>query len=92
MADFVVDYALLEQTENTLNGLKRQFTSIGSVPHAADWGDPRIASAMADFAGNWSDHRARLVSSMDAMAKNARECRTATDRYDTSMQQHLTRK
>lgn len=92
MADFVVDYALLEQVESTLNSLKGQFDSINAVPQAADWGDPRIASAMGDFAGNWSDHRAKLVASMEAMAKNANECRTATDQYDSKMQQYLTGK
>lgn len=47
---------------------------------------------MGDFAGNWSDHRAKLVASMEAMAKNANECRTATDQYDSKMQQYLTGK
>ncbi|MDR0346510.1 MAG: hypothetical protein LBI49_26000 [Nocardiopsaceae bacterium] len=92
MADLVVDYALLEGIENTLNSLKGQFDNINAVSQAADWGDPRISSAMGDFAGNWKDHRAKLVSSMQAMAKNANECRTATDKYDTGMQQQLAKK
>ena len=92
MPDFVVDYALLEQVESTLANLKQQFGSISAEPHAANWGDPRIGSAMGDFAGNWNDHRAKLVSSMDAMAANARECRTATQHYDTTMQHDLSKK
>lgn len=91
MADFVVSYALLEQVENTLNQLKGQFDNINAVPDAADWGDDRIASAMKDFAGNWKHHRQQLVSSMEAMAANARATRTGTDHYDTKMQQQLSK-
>lgn len=92
MPDLVIDYALLEGIENTLNSLKGQFDNIDVVAQAADWGDARIGSAMGDFAGNWKDHRAQLVSSMQAMAKNANECRTSTDTFDTKMQQQLTKK
>jgi hypothetical protein len=92
MPDFCVDYALLEQVENTLNNLKREFSNIDALRHTADWGDGGIESAMGSFASNWSIHREKLMGSLDAMIKNAHECRTQTDQYDTSMAQHLTKK
>lgn len=91
MADFVVDYALLEQAENTLNGLKREFDGINAVPGVADWGDGGISSAMSDFATNWSHHRDKLVKSMEAMSKHARDTRTGTQQWDTKNQQQLTK-
>lgn len=91
MADFAVDYAMLEQVENTLNSLKSEFDGIDAVPDAADWGDDRIASAMGDFAGNWNDHRQKLLASMDAMAKHARDTRTGTGHWDTQMAQQVTK-
>lgn len=88
-ADFAVDYAMLEQTESTLNSLKSEFDGINAVPQAADWGDGGIASAMNDFAGNWSVHRKRLVASMESMAKHAGEVRTGTGQWDTQMGQQV---
>ena len=92
MADLVVDYGLLEQTENTLNSLKREFGNIDALRDSANWGDGGIGSAMGDFAGNWSDHRQKLVGSMDAMIKNVHETRTQTDQFDTCMAHDLTKK
>lgn len=91
MPDFVVDYALLEQAENTLNSLKNEFNGIDAVPGAADWGHSGIASAMSDFAGNWSQHREKLVKSMHAMAGHARDTRTGTQQWDTKNQRELTK-
>jgi hypothetical protein len=89
--DLVVDYALLEQVENTLNSLKGEFDGINAVPQAADWGHGGIASAMGDFASNWSQHRERLVASMGAMAKHARDTRTGTEQWDTTTAQQVAR-
>jgi hypothetical protein len=89
VADFAVDYALLEHVENTLNSLKSEFDGINAVPQAADWGHPSITSAMGTFASNWSDHRATMVGSMGAMAGHARDTRTGTSQWDTGMQQKL---
>jgi hypothetical protein len=83
--DFAVDYSLLEHVESTLSSLKSSFDGINAVPQAADWGDPGIESAMNAFAGNWSAHRQNLVASMEAMAKQARETRTGTAQWDTTL-------
>lgn len=90
MPDFVVDYALLEQVENTLNSLKSEFDGIHAVPGAADWGHAGISSAMDDFAGNWSQHREQVTKSMHAMSNHARDTRTGTDQWDSKNQQKLT--
>ena len=92
MADFVVDYALLQQVENSLNSLKREFEGINAVSHAADWGDGGIGSAMGDFASNWSYHRQQLMKSMDSMTKQVRETHVATNQWDAKNQQALTKK
>jgi hypothetical protein len=89
VADFVVDYSLLEQVENTLNSLKGEFDGINAVPGAADWGDGGISSAMGHFAGNWTQHRDQVVKSMGAMSSHARDTRTGTDQWDTKNQQTL---
>jgi len=82
VVDFAVTYAHLEQVENTLNSLKAEFDGINAVPGAADWGDSGIAGAMDNFASNWSYHREKLVKSMDSMANQARDTRTATSQWD----------
>lgn len=88
-ADFAVNYSMLEQVENQLNSLKGEFDGIDAVPHAADWGDGGIASAMNDFASNWSVHRKKLMGSMESMAKHAGEVRTGTATWDTKMGQSV---
>ena len=91
MVDFAVNYDTLQQVEKTLNSLKNEFNGIHTVPHAATWGDDRIGSAMGDFAGNWNDHRHKLLTSMEAMAKQARNTRTGTAEWDTQMAQQVTK-
>jgi hypothetical protein len=91
MPDFSVDYALLDQVESTLSSLKSEFSNIDALPRSARWGDGGIESAMGSFASNWSDHRQQLISSLDAMIKNAHECRTQTGQYDTCLAQDLTK-
>lgn len=91
MPNFVVDYALLQNVENTLNSLKNEFQGINAVPGAADWGDGGISSALGDFASNWTHHREKMVKSMHAMAGHARDTRTGTDHWDTQNQQKLSK-
>jgi hypothetical protein len=90
VADFVVDYALLTQIENSLNRLTGEFEGIGSVPTATNWGDGGIAGAMGSFASNWQVHREKMIGSMEAMSANTQQCITQTSRYDDKMRQNLT--
>jgi hypothetical protein len=91
VADFVVDYAMLEQIEKTLTRLKSEFEQIDSVEDSANWGDAGIAAAMGSFASNWKDHREKLLGSIEAMGKSAYECRTQTIHFDTDMQRQVTK-
>jgi len=92
LADFAVDYGLLQQIQKSLGTLKNELSKIEAVPHAANWGHGGIDSALGSFAGNWSHHRGNLVNSAGAMAKNALQTVTETQQYDTTLQQQLTRK
>jgi hypothetical protein len=92
MADLVVDYSLLEQVENTLNGLKDELENITLQEQAytGAYGSGDIAGAMNDFAGNWSYHRGKLLESMAALCKNVHDVRTETNKFDTDLQNSLT--
>jgi hypothetical protein len=90
MADFTVDYGVLQQIEKALTSLKSEFSNIDAVRHAANWGHSDIDSKMGSFASNWSHHRQKLLGSMDAMLKNVHETLTGTDQYDTKLQHQLT--
>ncbi len=94
MADFVVDYALLEQVENTLTGLKKEFDGIKGQEqgYTGAYGSGDIAGAMNSFAGNWNYHRGKITESMEALAKNVHEVRTQTNEYDTDLQNQVTGK
>ena len=91
LADFVVDYGLLQQTHQALTTLTSEFSNIDAVPKAANWGHSGISAAMGSFAGNWSDHRSRLVHSMEAMTRNVHQTVTETQQFDSAYQHQLTR-
>lgn len=94
MADFVVDYSLLQQTESTLKDLVNQFQNIQSQEqgYVGAYGSGDIAGAMGDFAGNWSHHRGKIVDSMNALIKNVDEVLTETKKYDSGLAKQLTPK
>ena len=90
--DLSVDYGLLQQVENTLTTLKREFGSIDALKHATDWGDGGIESVMVSFASYWSHHRSLVAGALDALIKNAHEVRSQADHFDTCLAQDLTKK
>lgn len=90
--DFVVDYALLQSIQSTMNRLKGEFEGIDAVQHSADWGDGGIAGAMGSFASNWHIHREKMLGSMEAMAKNAGECMEQTRNLDGQLAHGLGKK
>jgi hypothetical protein len=75
MVNLRVDYRLLESTDATLTSLADEFGSIEAVQADLDgaMGSPAVASAMGNFAGNWTFHRERLIGSMQSLAQMARE-------------------
>jgi hypothetical protein len=73
MADLVVDLGLLESTAGALSMLMEEFNNASKIvdDYQGDIGDPRLLSALDDFASNWKVHRQTLLSSMDAVYKMA---------------------
>ena len=69
MADLKVDYQLLDSIERSLSSLHSEFQNIQVNTSAYDgaMGSGDVASAMDGFAGNWSDHRKSLISSMQSL-------------------------
>lgn len=94
MADFVVDYTLLENVENTLNRLHSEFGNIQAQEqhYSAAWGSGDIASAMNGFATNWSYHRSQMLKSMEALAKDVHTVRSETKQYDQHLKSEVTKK
>jgi hypothetical protein len=92
MADFVVDYSLLQQVDNTLKDLVSQFQNIQSQEqgYTGAYGSGDVAGAMDDFAGNWSYHRGKIVDSMNSLIKSVEEVMSETKKYDSGMAKQLT--
>ncbi|HEV2243346.1 MAG TPA: hypothetical protein VGR98_20040 [Streptosporangiaceae bacterium] len=92
MADFVVDYSLLQQVDKTLKDLVNQFQSIQTQEHGytGAYGSGDVAGAMDDFAGNWSYHRGKIVDSMNALSQSVEEVMSETQKYDSGMAKQLT--
>ena len=92
MADFVVDYFLLQQVDNTLKDLVNQFQNIQTQEHGytGAYGSGDVARAMDDFAGNWSYHRGKIVDSMNSLIKSVEEVMSETKKYDSGMAKQLT--
>jgi hypothetical protein len=94
MADLVVDYPLLDQTETSLSGLAREFGDIKSQERSydGDWGSPRIENAMTDFAGNWDEHRTNLLGKINTLGQHVRESKKGFQGTDTKLKSQLTKK
>lgn len=92
MADFVVDYSLLQQVDKTLKDLVNQFQNIQSQEqgYTGAYGSGDVAGAMDDFAGNWSYHRGKIVDSMNALSQSVEEVISETQKYDSGMARQLT--
>ena len=92
MADFVVDYSLLQQVDKTLKDLVNQFQDIQSQEQGYTWayGSGDVAGAMDDFAGNWSYHRGKIVDSMNSLIKSVEEVMSETKKFDSGMAKQLT--
>jgi hypothetical protein len=94
MADLIVDYQLLDQTEGSLGSLAAEFQKLQALAKGYDGGlgSGDIASAMDDFAGNWDYHRKRLVGSMHALGQLVHETKHGFQDADQKLASSLTRK
>jgi hypothetical protein len=66
MADLKVDYQLLASIHATMTGLVTEFDTIEdqAAAYNSAYGYDGITSAMNSFSGNWSDHRKKLLGTM----------------------------
>jgi uncharacterized protein YukE len=92
MADLVVDYGLLGQTESSLRSLISEFANIKTQEDAYSgaWGSGDIAAAMGGFSGNWDYHRQKLQHSMESLGKMVAQCRASFQKVDTGLASDLT--
>jgi len=79
MADLKVDYQLLASIHATMAGLMTEFEAIEDQASAyfSAYGYSGITSVMSGFAGNWSDHRKKLLGTMQDLDRMVTT--TATD-------------
>jgi hypothetical protein len=94
MADLVVDYNLLDKAQASLAGLGKEFGDIKSQERAydGDWGSSRIQNAMADFAGNWDNHRKNLLQKINTLGQHTQESKKGFQGTDTKLKSQLIKK
>ena len=66
VADLRVDYQVLASIVRTLSTLAGEFAHIGDQVSDYDpaYGSGAVTTAMANFSGNWSNHRRTLLAEM----------------------------
>lgn len=94
MADLKVDYQLLASLHSTLSQLSAEFDNLRdqASSYNAAHGSEAVTAAMASFAGNWSDHRKRLLASMQDLDKLITTTATTFHQADNRLAADLTRK
>jgi hypothetical protein len=91
MSDLIVDYRVLEQSEQLLARLHQQISagSGASVAEDSDWGLSGVASAMGGFYGDWSYHRQQILGRMETLHTMARQSRQTFQGADDQLASHL---
>ena len=91
MADHLrADLARITQISRTLAGLRDEFVNLTRVTDAgAAAGDSVLASALADFASDWSDKRNELAGQMHDLSGLAAEAVRAYHQTDMTLTQAL---
>jgi hypothetical protein len=87
MADLKVDYQLLASIHATMTGLATEFQDIEdqASSYAAAYGYDAITGAMGSFAGNWSDHRQKLLGTMRSLDHMVTSTSSDFQRADTQL-------
>lgn len=92
MSDLIVDYQVLEQSEQTLARLHQQIgSSSASLAVDSDWGFGGVASAMGGFYGDWSYHRQQILGRMETLHTMSQQSRQAFQSADTKLASELTK-
>ena len=89
--DLIVDYQVLEQSEQLLARLNQQISAGtgASVAADSDWGFGGVVSAMGGFHGDWSYHRQQILGRMEALHTMARQSRQAFQDADADLASQL---
>lgn len=69
MADLRVEYALLDESSDTLRDLRDDFGQATQHRDAVSgiWGADEVRSAMDEFVDNWTRHRRLLLEAIDGL-------------------------
>jgi phage-related protein len=92
-ADLVVDYDLLTEFERNLSFVEQEFKDLHGEVHGLDggngWGSDDIRGAMGTFADNWSYHRSKLESAIDALLQMVTTCKKTFQEGDEQLAKQL---
>ncbi|WP_326694262.1 MULTISPECIES: hypothetical protein [unclassified Streptomyces] len=84
MSDLTVDDSLLLKSARSLKKIQYEFEH--TEDHQEDlkhiWGAQQIASAMDDFADNWSYHRKQLLESIKTVGTLTEKCHESFQELD----------
>ena len=89
MTDLAVDFDLLTEFERNLTFVEQEFKGLHDEVHGLDggdgWGSDDIRGAMGTFADNWSYHRSKLESAIDALLKMVTESKKTFQEGDEQL-------
>jgi len=92
VSDLIVDYQVLEQSEQLLARLHQQIDgSSASLAVDSDWGFGDVTSAMGGFYGDWSYHRKQILDRMETLHTMSRQSRQAFQGADAKLASQLTK-
>jgi hypothetical protein len=84
------DLATIGQVSRSLAGLRDEFANLTRITDVgAAAGDPGLASALRDFAADWSDKRTALTGQMHELSQLAAEAVRAYTSADMTLAQAL---
>lgn len=69
MADLVIRFDDLHESSRALEDLYTAFDKLKAHASATsdDWGSSEIADAMGSFAGDWDNHRHKVMKSIESI-------------------------
>lgn len=91
MSDLIVDYGVLEQSEQLLGKLYQQFGAGTGASLAADsdWGYSGVVSAIGGFHSDWSYHRQQIMGRMQALHSMTTQSRQSFQAADGKLASEL---
>ena len=92
VSNLIVDYQVLEQSEQLLTRLHQQIDgSSSSLAVDSDWGFGGVSSAMGGFYGDWSYHRQQILGRMQTLHTMSTQSRQAFQGTDAKLASELTK-